>query len=97
MDINWHDFSTDEPITLTWREIGASATYYDLLQVAPHAELEVIKGAYRALMRKHHPDSLPPEARAEGEEVVKLINQAYSVLMNAAARAEYNQSIGLES
>ncbi|HSD83576.1 MAG TPA: DnaJ domain-containing protein, partial [Anaerolineae bacterium] len=32
--------------------------YYQILQVVPQAEPEVIEAAYRRLMRKYHPDVL---------------------------------------
>ncbi|MBI5054814.1 MAG: DnaJ domain-containing protein, partial [Chloroflexi bacterium] len=30
--------------------------YYEILQVSPNAELEVIEAAYKRLARKYHPD-----------------------------------------
>ena len=37
----------------------AEETYYELLQVSPTADLEIITAAYRALIRRHHPDRNP--------------------------------------
>ena len=62
-------------------------SYYDILQVTPAADLEVIQSAYRVLARKYHPDrSLSPSAAARMGE----LNQAYNVLKNPATRAAYD-------
>jgi len=37
----------------------AEESYYELLQVTPTADLEIITAAYRALIRRHHPDRNP--------------------------------------
>lgn len=62
---------------------------YDILNVSPGAEPEVIEAAYRVLMKKYHPDhavpgGAPPRDPAE-------INAAYAVLRDPAQRAEYDQ------
>lgn len=80
---------TGRPPPIQWREI-VEESYYSLLQVAPHADPDVIRAAYRVLVRKHHPDLLVSASREEGEEFVKLLNEAYGVLTNPSARAEYD-------
>ncbi len=54
-------------------------THYQNLQVTENASPEVIKGAYRYLAQKWHPDKNPTE-RAKAERVTKLLNEAYAVL-----------------
>jgi curved DNA-binding protein CbpA len=61
---------------------------YDVLNVSPDAELVVIEAAYRALMKKYHPDQAA--AAAEGPSAAE-INQAFAVLRDAGRRAEYDQ------
>jgi curved DNA-binding protein CbpA len=57
---------------------------YEVLQVRQSAEPEVIRAAYRALARKHHPDfGGKPERMA-------AINEAWAVLGNATRRAAYD-------
>jgi curved DNA-binding protein CbpA len=57
---------------------------YEVLQVRRGAEPEVIRAAYRALARKHHPDfGGSPERMAR-------INEAWSVLGDQAQRAAYD-------
>lgn len=63
--------------------------YYDILQVSPTAEKEVIEAAYRKLAQKYHPDiNKSPEA----EEKMKRINAAYEVLSDPAKRAAHDAS-----
>jgi len=61
---------------------------YEILQVSPKAEIEVIEAAYRRLARKYHPDvSKDPE----GEEKFKEVAEAYETLKNPEKRAAYDQ------
>lgn len=70
-------------------------THYDNLQVKENAGDEVIKGAYRYLCQKWHPDRNPDNA-IEAERILRMINRAYVVLSNPERRAEYDRSIALE-
>ena len=61
--------------------------YYALLRVSPDADAAVIRVAYRALMRCHHPDvSASHDAAAQA----KAINEAYACLRDADKRAAYD-------
>lgn len=66
--------------------------YYQILQVDPRAEPEVIEAAYRRLMRKYHPDVLSPEdrEREETQRLVRELNEAYEVLRDPVKRSEYD-------
>jgi curved DNA-binding protein CbpA len=66
----------------------ASRSLYDILNVAPGAELVVIEAAYRALMKKYHPDQA---AAADGGPSAADINKAFAVLRDPERRAEYDQ------
>jgi DnaJ-class molecular chaperone len=62
--------------------------YYAILGVSRTATAEEIKSAYRALVRKHHPDV----DKSDGaEERFKKINQAYEVLSDPQKRHTYDQ------
>jgi curved DNA-binding protein CbpA len=67
----------------------AARSHYDTLNVSPDAELVVIDAAYRALMKKYHPDQ---GAAAEGGASAAAINQAYAVLRDSGRRAEYDRT-----
>lgn len=63
--------------------------YYAILGVAPGSEDIVITAAYRALMRRYHPDTnSDPKAATKAQE----INAAYAVLSDTQRRAEYDRS-----
>lgn len=63
--------------------------YYQILGVAPDADAEAIKKAYRELARKYHPDLNPNNP--EAEEKFKRVSEAYAVLSDDQRRAEYDQ------
>jgi curved DNA-binding protein len=64
--------------------------YYDILQVTPNAEQEVIEAAYRRLARKYHPDvNRDPATAARMRE----LNEAYEVLGDPRRRAEYDAEL----
>ena len=68
----------------------AEESYYELLQVTPTADLEIITTAYRALIRRHHPDRNPsPSADA----TTKLLDEAWEILSDSARRAEYDREL----
>jgi hypothetical protein len=61
---------------------------YVILQVARHAEPEVIEAAYRRLARKYHPDvDSSPDANAR----MQKINWAYEILKDPVKRASYDR------
>merc|ERR1712086_659966 len=58
------------------------------------ATIEAIKKAYRKLALRHHPDKATSEKdRAAAAARFAEIGEAYETLKDAAARAEYDQSI----
>ena len=58
--------------------------FYEVLQVHPRAEADVIRAAYRTLARKYHPD--------HGGDALRMIaiNDAWDVLGDPVARAAYD-------
>src|SRR5262245_30234786 len=56
---------------------------YEILQVHPSAEPEVIESAYRRLARKYHPDL------GGSTERMAELNAAYEILRDPVKRAEY--------
>jgi len=67
----------------------AKRDYYEVLGLDRNASDEDIKKAYRRLAKKYHPDLNPDNKEAEAK--FKEVNEAYQVLSNAQARAQYDQ------
>lgn len=67
--------------------MAAARTFYEILNVSPDAELVVVEAAYRALMKKYHPDQ--GGGAAAGPSAAE-INRAYAVLRDAERRADYD-------
>ena len=64
-------------------------THYETLGVAPASEPEVIEAAYKALIRKYHPD------RAGDNDRIRQINVAYGVLRSPIKRRAYDATLKL--
>jgi DnaJ-class molecular chaperone len=65
---------------------------YALLHVSPDASREEIGRAFRALMRRHHPDAGHPDAGHPDADGVPAILAAFAVLRDPGTRAEYDAS-----
>jgi len=63
---------------------------YDILQLAHHAEPEVVEAAYRRLARKYHPDT---NSSANATAHMQEINWAYEILKDPAKRASYDRGV----
>lgn len=69
--------------------MAAYKDYYDVLGVPRSASQKEIRGAFRKLAAKHHPDRNPDDPSAE--ERFKEINEAYTVLSDPEKRKVYDQ------
>lgn len=63
------------------------ATHYEILRVPMTSEPEAIEAAYKALIKKYHPDRAGDNAR------VRQINAAYAVLKDPAKRKAYDATL----
>lgn len=64
-------------------------TYYEILQVSPEATEEVIKAAYKSLVKKYHPDS----GLEKDSALFLQIEEAYTVLIDEQKRKEYDETL----
>jgi len=64
--------------------------YYQILQVHPSAEPEVVTAAYKKLLYKYHPDHNSGKEQWANEKS-KEINNAYDVLKDPIKRREYDE------
>jgi curved DNA-binding protein CbpA len=68
--------------------MASPRNHYAILNVAPDAESVVIEAAYRALMKKYHPDQAAPAA--PGAPTAADINNAFAVLRDPQRRSDYD-------
>jgi len=69
-------------------------TLYDVLQVSPWCEQDVIQAAYRALARTRHPDV---NRDRDAEDQMRRLNVAYQTLSDPVQRSRYDEELALES
>lgn len=70
-------------------------THYETLQISESASEEVIRGAYRYLSQKWHPDKNPGNIE-ESRRVMARLNEAYAVLSDPKRRQEHDAWIAQE-
>ena len=67
-----------------------AADHYAVLGLSPSADDVVVHAAWRALLRKHHPDTNPGDrAGIKARE----INEAFAILGKPGARAAYDRTL----
>ena len=71
--------------------------YYDWLEISKNASPEVIDKAYKALVKKYHPDLQEGENKLKAEEIIKHINEAYAILSEETKRKQYDETIKEET
>jgi curved DNA-binding protein CbpA len=62
--------------------------YYEILQIHPAAEPEVVKAAYERLSHKYHPDHYREH---NATRIMTNINEAYEIISNPQKRMRYNE------
>jgi molecular chaperone DnaJ len=67
----------------------AKRDYYEILGVERSADDQLLKGAYRKLALKYHPDRNPNDR--EAEEKFKEAAEAYGILSDSQKRAAYDR------
>ena len=67
--------------------------YYKILEIDKDASPEIIKVAYKLLVKKNHPDLKEGKEKKQAEEKIKEINEAYDILSNPAQKEEYDKTV----
>ncbi|HEX8571134.1 MAG TPA: J domain-containing protein [Allosphingosinicella sp.] len=70
--------------------MAGSRNLYDVLNVAPGAEPVVVEAAYKALIKKYHPDQA---VEAPVSKDAAEINEAFAVLKDPSRRADYDHRL----
>ena len=76
---NGHGAGSGEPV----------ADYYEMLQISPNADPDMIHRVYRLLAQRYHPDN----TETGDEKTFRAITEAYRVLSDAEKRAAYDVNL----
>jgi DnaJ-class molecular chaperone len=76
---------------------GSLQDHYERLGVSETASPEQIKRAYRAAMKRIHPDRVGQAERAVAEDEAKRVNLAFRVLSNPESRRQYDSERRVEA
>ncbi len=63
---------------------------YQVLQVAPSCEQEVVHAAYRVLAQKYHPDRDPSR---HAQKRMAQLNEAYAVIRDITSRERHDRAV----
>ena len=81
---------TEEPQrAVAIQTMSAKRDYYEVLGVGREASADDVKGAYRKIALKNHPDRNPGDAEAEAR--FKEAAEAYAVLSDSEKRQRYDR------
>ncbi len=69
-------------------------TYYEILEITQDASLEIIKAAYKVMVKKYHPDN--NENGGDGNAIME-VNLAYEILSDPEKRRKYDEQLKLEN
>lgn len=69
--------------------------YYELLEIREDASPEVIEMAYKALLRKYHPDVYRGDSDF-AHDITQRINEAHEALANSESRTKYDAALAAE-
>lgn len=67
-------------------------TFYQVLQLDPDAEQEVVEAAFKRLALKYHPDR---STRPDADERMRELIEAHDVLADGRKRLAYDRSLGI--
>lgn len=78
-------------------ETGSQFSYYEILEISPHCPQHEITTAYERMRQTYsggNPAIYTMFTEAEARELLKLVEEAYSVLGNKTLRALYDEKVG---
>lgn len=73
-----------------------SESHYQFLGIAPDADIEEIKAAYRRLSKEYHPDTTSLPLKSASEKFIRL-REVYNVLSKEESRRFYDWTLAQEA
>lgn len=67
--------------------------YYAILEINENASRETIEKVHKLLVKKYHPDLQEQSKKAEYEEKMKEVNEAYEILTDSVKKKEYDEQL----
>uniref|UniRef100_A0ACD5ZXJ3 Uncharacterized protein n=1 Tax=Avena sativa TaxID=4498 RepID=A0ACD5ZXJ3_AVESA len=74
----------------------SSESHYQFLGIAPEADIEEIKAAYRRLSKEYHPDTTRLPLKSASEKFIRL-REVYNVLSKEETRRFYDWTLAQEA
>ncbi|XP_044374001.1 NAD(P)H-quinone oxidoreductase subunit T, chloroplastic [Triticum aestivum] len=92
------DGRKDEPMGRRFADLinNPSESHYQFLGIAPGADLEEIKAAYRRLSKEYHPDTTRLPLKTASEKFIRL-REVYKVLSKEESRRFYDWTLAQEA
>ncbi|CAL4984885.1 unnamed protein product [Urochloa decumbens] len=90
--------SKNEPLGGRFADLinAASESHYQFLGIAPEADIEEIKAAYRRLSKEYHPDTTTLPLKVASEKFIRL-REVYNVLSKEETRRFYDWTLAQEA
>ncbi|KAG2561479.1 NAD(P)H-quinone oxidoreductase subunit T, chloroplastic-like [Panicum virgatum] len=90
--------SKNEPLGGRFADLisAASESHYQFLGIAPEADIEEIKAAYRRLSKEYHPDTTTLPLKVASEKFIRL-REVYNVLSKEESRRFYDWTLAQEA
>ncbi|KAL6658662.1 hypothetical protein ACP70R_004248 [Stipagrostis hirtigluma subsp. patula] len=88
----------NEPLGASFADLinNPSESHYQFLGIAPEADIEEIKAAYRRLSKEYHPDTTTLPLKVASEKFIRL-REVYNVLSKEETRRFYDWTLAQEA
>ncbi|XP_047091691.1 NAD(P)H-quinone oxidoreductase subunit T, chloroplastic-like [Lolium rigidum] len=93
------DGGKNEPLGRRFADLinnPSSESHYQFLGIAPEADIEEIKAAYRRLSKEYHPDTTRLPLKSASEKFIRL-REVYNVLSKEETRRFYDWTLTQEA
>lgn len=75
------------------QQIKTEKNYYEVLEIEKYSTIDIVKKAYKVLVKKYHPDA---NKNSNADEIYKKIVKAYTVLKDSQSKEDYDNQLRKE-